>query len=252
MVDKGASTGMTKGTLFRVKPLLIGEFGPIRGDVKFRGGDPLEESMVPSYLFYLESAEKRIVVDTGFGPPEMFSQRAKLRCRSEGVLRVLERDGIDPESIDFVICTHLHWDHIGNVGVFRKAKIVCQRSELAWAFSPPPWEIGYERDFLRNIWEAANRVVAVDGRVVLLENLLLVKVGGHTPGSQVVEVNTSLGRVIIAGDLVMCFENLEKEWPIGLFWDLQECVEGIQWLKEQKALVLPSHDWKVLDMGLIG
>lgn len=252
MVNGEQDAGVTKRTLFRVRPLLIGEFGPVRGDIKFRGGNPSEGSMVPSYLFYLESPGKRIVVDTGFGPPGVSSQKTGLQCKGEGVLRVLEREKINPESIDFVICTHLHWDHIGNVRVFKKAQIVCQRSELAWAFSPPPWEVGYERDLLKCTWEAADRVVAIDGRMVLCEGLSLVKVGGHTPGSQVVEVDTPLGKVIVAGDLVMCFENLDREWPIGLFWNLQECVEGIRWLKEQRALVLPGHDWKVLDMGLIG
>lgn len=236
--------------LFRLKPVLVGEFGPVRGDIKFRGGNPFEESMVPSYFFYLESPGKHIVVDTGFSGS--LREEDRLRYKGENILHVLEREGIDPEGIDFVICTHLHWDHIGNLGAFPRAKVVCQRSEIVWALMPPPWEIGYERGLLKCLWEASDRIIAINGEVSLFDSLSVIKVGGHTPGSQVVSVDTPAGKVIIAGDLVMCFENLDKEWPIGLFWNLEECMEGIRWLKGQKALVLPGHDWRVLDIGLIG
>ncbi|MEO0278703.1 MAG: N-acyl homoserine lactonase family protein [candidate division WOR-3 bacterium] len=236
--------------LFKLRPVLVGEFGPVREDIKFRGGSPFEKDMVPSYLFYLESSEKRVVVDTGF--TEASLQQMGLQGKSEGILCVLEREGVNPESVDLVICTHLHWDHIGNLRAFPKAKIICQRSEIVLALLPPFWEVGYERSLSRCIWEVSDRVVAINGRMSLLDGLSVTRVGGHTPGSQVVEVNTSVGKVIIAGDLIMCFENLDKEWPVGLFWNLEECIEGIQWLKSQKALVLPGHDWRVLDIGSIG
>ncbi len=238
---------LPKKGLFKVKPVLVGEFGPVREDIKFRGGNPSEGSAVPSYLFYLESEEYRVVVDTGFDPLRIPPNLAGLQFKGRDVLRVLEEEGIDPKVVDFVICTHLHWDHIGNVKVFERAKIVCQRSEVAWAFLPPFWEVGYEKEPLESLWKATDRLVVVDGEATLVKGLSVRKVGGHTPGSQVVEVETSAGRVIIAGDLVMCVENLEKDWPIGLFWSLPECVEGMKWLKMQDALVLPGHDWKVLN-----
>ena len=50
----------------------------------------------------------------------------------------------------------------------------------------------------------------------------------------------------------MSLKNLDQEWPIGLFWSLEECIRGMRWLKEQEALVLPGHDWKVMDIGSIG
>ncbi len=243
---------MKENNLFKVKPVLVGEFGPVREDVKFRGGNPFKEEAVPSYLFYLESCKNRIVVDTGLGLPEKSSQLTGLECKGKNIIEVLERESIDPERVDLVICTHLHWDHVGNLGLFKKARIVCQRSEIGWALSPPHWETGYLKEFLNHLWMAPDCILAVDGNVQLLEGINLTKTGGHTPGSQVVGVDTPEGRVLIAGDLVMSLKNLDQEWPIGLFWSLEECIRGMRWLKEQEALVLPGHDWKVMDIGSIG
>lgn len=242
---------MKEKNLFRVQPILIGEFGPVREDIRFRGGNPHNQIQVPSYLFYLESGANQIIVDTGFYVSKQTTQLTGLQCQSEGILKILEEHSIDPRDIEMVICTHLHWDHIGNLKVFNKAKIVCQRSEIAWAFSYPNWEIGYLKEFLQDFWNIPERIIAVDGKTTLQEGLTLVKVGGHTPGSQAVVVETPSGKVIIPGDLVMSYENLEKEWPIGLFWNLGECIEGMKWIKEEKARVLPGHDWNILNKGLM-
>lgn len=243
---------MKRKNFFRVKPILVGEFGPVREDIKFRGGDPFKAETVPSYLFYLESGEKHIVVDTGLNPSQETAQLVGLECKGEDLADLLQQESIDPEKVDLVICTHLHWDHVGNLELFRKARIVCQRSEIGWAFSPPHWEMGYLRVFLEPLWEASERILAVDGNMKLFEGINLIKVGGHTPGSQVVEVDTAEGKVVIAGDLIMSFENLQREWPIGLFWSLEECMRGIRYLREQDVLVLPGHDWKVGDIDSIG
>jgi glyoxylase-like metal-dependent hydrolase (beta-lactamase superfamily II) len=112
--------------------------------------------------------------------------------------------------------------------------------------------MGYLRVFLEPLWEASERILAVDGNMKLFEGINLIKVGGHTPGSQVVEVDTAEGKVVIAGDLIMSFENLQREWPIGLFWSLEECMRGIRYLREQDVPVLPGHDWKVRDIDSIG
>lgn len=243
---------LSEKAFFKIRPVLVGEFGPVREDVKFRGGNPSEGNVVPSYLFYLESKEHRVVVDTGFDFSKIPPRLANLQYKGRDISQVLEEEGIDPKAVDFVICTHLHWDHVGNVRVFERAKVVCQRSEVAWALLPPFWEIGYEKEPLESLWKAIDRLVVIDGEAVLARGLSVRKVGGHTPGSQVVEAETVTGKVIIAGDLVMCLENFEKDWPIGLFWSLPECIEGMKWLKRQEALVLPGHDWKVLSMGSIG
>ena len=51
-------------------------------------------------------------------------------------------------------------------------------------------------------------------------------IGGHTPGTMVVVVDTEVGRVCLAGDIMYNYRNLELNWPTGSFWDLQDLMSG--------------------------
>ena len=57
----------------------------------------------------------------------------------------LRAAGVDPEDVELVILTHLHWDHAGNCDLFPDAEIVVQQSELRYAVSPGRF---FRRSFL--------------------------------------------------------------------------------------------------------
>ena len=59
--------------------------------------------------FLLESQGKRILVDAGLGP----SPVADAGGAAGNLLSEIRQGGIDPKTIDTVVITHLHFDHIG-------------------------------------------------------------------------------------------------------------------------------------------
>ena len=59
--------------------------------------------------FLLESQGKRILVDAGLGP----SPVAEAGGAAGNLLSEMRQGGIDPTTIDTVVITHLHFDHIG-------------------------------------------------------------------------------------------------------------------------------------------
>jgi len=233
---------------YEIKPILVGTFGPVTDNIKYRNGDPKKQSMVPSYVFYIKSENLNILVDMGFSSIEKCEKLTGLKCkRTDSFENILKSNRIDPAEIDTVICTHLHWDHAGNGKLFRNAKIICQRDELSWALSPPMWEPGYSKDFSKEIVEVVDQIEPVNGNVIIYEDLKVIKLGGHTVGSQAVLVNTIKGEVIIPGDLIMTYRNYKESIPIGLFTNLNECINAIQWLKSKNATVLPGHSWETLN-----
>lgn len=233
---------------FTVKPILAGEFGPVRDDIKYWNGNPGNQDMVPSYIFHLKTDTSSVIVDMSFSSPEKCIALTGLKCeRKKSLECILQDNGINRLKVDMVICTHLHWDHAGNGSLFPNARIICQSDELKWAVDPPQWEPGYGNGFSEEIVEVLDRIRPIDGNAVLDNGLELVKLGGHTRGSQAVVVNTASGKVIIAGDVIMTYKNIEKSIPVGLFTDLNECIQGVNWVKSWKAAVLPSHDWKTLE-----
>jgi glyoxylase-like metal-dependent hydrolase (beta-lactamase superfamily II) len=98
--------------------------------------------------FVVESGAHRILIDTGGGVRHDDRARERMRLGDPQRLeQVLTAHGFEPESIDIVINTHLHWDHCsgnttGEAGHVRatlpNARYVTQRGELNHAREQHP------------------------------------------------------------------------------------------------------------------
>src|SRR5919198_4584748 len=61
----------------------------------------------------LETPSHRIIVDTGLGNDKQGRNVPTWNNRKDPFLEKLTAAGFPPESIDTVLCTHLHVDHVG-------------------------------------------------------------------------------------------------------------------------------------------
>ena len=61
----------------------------------------------------METPTQRIVVDTGLGNDKQGRNVPTWNNRNEPFLETLTAAGFPPDSIDTVLCTHLHVDHVG-------------------------------------------------------------------------------------------------------------------------------------------
>jgi hypothetical protein len=83
------------------------------------------------YNFWiLQNAHRIVLVDTGFGPRASGERGRPLDIDP---LEALRRLGIDPDGIEDIVLTHLHYDHAGNIGRFAKARFHIQDAEVAFA-----------------------------------------------------------------------------------------------------------------------
>ena len=125
------------------------------------------------------------------------------------LLVCLEEAGIQPDTIDFVVPTHLHFDHVGWntrrqgdawVPTFPNATHLIQRPD--WAH----WVEGVQGfpgpDVERSIrpLEAASLIELLDGDRDLTPELSIVAAYGHTPGHQVVRIASEGEAAYILGD----------------------------------------------------
>src|ERR1700731_5241535 len=88
-------------------------------------------------LFETGNNDKIITDPTYWGP---LAQMLSPESRSPGVAidTQLDKIGVKPSDINYVILGHMHLDHAGNVGKFPSATIVYQRDEIVNAFWPKP------------------------------------------------------------------------------------------------------------------
>ena len=82
-------------------------------------GEPDEPIGMDYFFWLLRSDAATIVVDTGFDP-DVGARRGRT-CLYPPV-DALRRVGVEPESVETVILTHLHYDHTGNVAAFPQAE----------------------------------------------------------------------------------------------------------------------------------
>src|SRR5215204_3433313 len=157
-----------------------------------------EGERMPVYVHVIDHPDARVLVDTGI--TELHPAVADLDPR----LRPLSKQAFDLASIDVVVNTHLHFDHCGGNHLFAGKPIYVQRRELDDALS----EDGYT---IREWVEAPGvRYVPVDGEHELLPGLQLVPAPGHTPGMQMVVVETGGRPVVVGGDVAVWFGEFDE------------------------------------------
>lgn len=217
----------------------------------------------PVPIWYIEGAGRHILVDTSFDNLEELKRQREARGRIHYARRepewelpaALAKVGLTPADIDVVVLTHLHFDHFGNTELFENATFVVQREEIALAFSPPPYALFYYHELAPHLIHIRDRLEVADKYWKLADGAELYRLGGHTPGSLGVLVQTAAGRVALAGDLVYDYQNWERNWPSSAFWNLKDLIAGYQWLRKNADIVLPNHDWRLWDLypdGIVG
>ena len=150
-----------KKQIWKVTPVLTGDFGMVRDDIKYRNGNPEIQEFVPSVLFLLESNERQIVVDTGFGDPSLCSDKFQLCVRrNRSFKNILKEASLNPEKIEAVIFMHLHWDHVGNAASFSNAVYYCQKKEWERAQDHPD---EYPKEWFSWLSKNRNRVRLIQG-----------------------------------------------------------------------------------------
>lgn len=224
-----------------------------RASENFIGGDPHDGPMPMDYFVWLAvSASKTWVIDTGFNAA-MAQKRGRqfLRCPAES----LQLLGVDAATVEDVIVTHLHYDHIGNFDLFPHARFHLQDREMAYAtgrhmgnrFFSGAFEVDEVVGMVRRVY--AGRVQFHDGDVQLADNLSLHLVGGHTKGLQVVRLWTARGWLVLASDASHYAANMDQGRPFPIVIDIGDMVEGWRRLRElvdDPALIIPGHDPAVM------
>jgi N-acyl homoserine lactone hydrolase len=250
--DSGRADG---GAGVRVERLIVGWFHAPAGI--FRRGEDMQTTTsypVPAYL--VETADHRILIDTGLNPSAVGDPGAYYGRPDLFGAFTLEQDQSVSEQIDVttltaVVITHLHWDHVGGLQLIPpRVPLVIQRRE---------WEAGHdEAGARRNSYLACDyagerrEIVLVDGDHDLLGegSVELLSTPGHTPGHQSVRI----GDLVLAADVVHFTSTLDDHrFPV--FADDHErqarSAVRLRELRDAGATIVPGHDAATLAPGVL-
>ena len=187
------------------------------------------------YFFWiLRGANRTIVVDTGFSP---VGGAVRHRTSLADVGALFAEFGVDPAKGPDVVVTHAHYDHIGNLGLFPRSRVIMAREEYDFWSSKHAQRIMFhhsvqdeEIDYLHDI-EREQRLVLFDDSYAVAPGVTVTKVGGHTPGQSVVRVETSEGVVLLASDAIY-YEEYERDMLFMSVANLVDMYEGFDRIRE--------------------
>jgi glyoxylase-like metal-dependent hydrolase (beta-lactamase superfamily II) len=117
--------------------------------------------------------------------------------------------GIEPAEVELVVITHVHDDHLGwnvepgtGAPLFANARYVIHPADVElMSSSEDPEDHEISAALLTPLERAGVLELASDGQVLTPE-LTLAHAPGHTPGHQIVLVDSEGERAIVSGDLV--------------------------------------------------
>lgn len=222
----------------------------------WRRDDDLDRQVrfpIPAYV--IETAEERILVDTGLHPGAV-ADAGRHYGNPDALamfglaLETSVAEQVDLTTITKVVMTHLHFDHAGGLALLPSSlPIFIQQRE---------WEAGHSAAAVtKNFYlpldysTVADQVVLVNGDHDLLGDgsVQLLLTPGHTPGHQSVRVGEDL---VIGGDVTHYASGLDDlRFPMFAddFAAQTASAERLRALRDAGASVRPGHDPAVLVPG---
>lgn len=241
---------------FRIRPIKLAD-AVLDHKAKFTHFRNWDVSIPIAYFaWYLTDGKVNILVDTGPSDTAwaLAMRGIKLHQPLENtMIASLQRLGLTPSAIDLVICTHLHWDHCQNHGLFAHTEFLVQKQELAYAIHPLPtdravygWSEVEQAPFL----QVAHRYKTVEGDEELWPGLSVVLTPGHTPGLQGVLVEGEVTSYFLASDTIPLFENWNGPEPVpsGIYSNMEDYYKSFDRIRSLGAgCILPGHDPQVME-----
>jgi glyoxylase-like metal-dependent hydrolase (beta-lactamase superfamily II) len=162
------------------------------------------------HALVVDAGDMRILVDTCVGPhpipgyPRLADNVADLPADMAGA-------GYPRESVDVVLCTHLHFDHVGwntmrdgdrLVPTFPNARYLFARAEWEhWSTTPDTGTYAVTIEQAVRPIVDAGLATLVEPDHQLCDTVRLVPTAGHTPGHVSVEITSGGERALITGDM---------------------------------------------------
>jgi glyoxylase-like metal-dependent hydrolase (beta-lactamase superfamily II) len=203
----------------------------------------------------VRTPDRVIIVDTGFGDGPL-GDDPDLRRDGAGLSRALREEGIDPARVDLVVNTHLHTDHSGGNLVwtsgagrpmFDNAEYLVQQAEYDWAVSGDPATAPlYAPDEVR-LLAASGQLRTHDGDLGIAAGISLRKTPGHTPGHQIVVIESRGESAAVTGDLAPMMLHLRHpDWELRGDHDPPVAVSSrraiVAWARARRSALVPYHE----------
>ena len=177
--------------------------------------DPQSKLLVLSFhTFVVRTPHHTILVDTCGGNEKNRPEKPRYHMKQWPYLERLAAAGVAPEAVDFVLCTHLHVDHVGWNTRLRDGRWVPTFPRAKYLFGRKEWEHwqeqakrpggkveGHHEDSVLPVIEAG-QAVFVETDHEIEEGIRLEPSPGHTPGHVSLHLAAGGREAVMTGDMM--------------------------------------------------
>jgi glyoxylase-like metal-dependent hydrolase (beta-lactamase superfamily II) len=243
---------MNRPDLWEVFAIPFARIGERRVHENFIVRDVHDGPMPLEFYFWIaRKGDRTVLIDTGFSAR---SAAKRSRTLDHDPTELLKKIDIDPATVQDIIITHLHYDHLGGIAGFTNARIHIQEREVAFATGRSMCQ-----PYLRSAFEAEDIATLIhrlyDGRVVfhngdepMFEGMSLHLLPGHSKGLQGVRIATKRGNIVVASDAAHYYANILERRAYVLSVDLIETFatyDRLHQLVDRPDQIVPGHDPRV-------
>ena len=182
-------------------------------------GNRIQMAMRP---LIVEGDWGRMIIDCGAGDKMDSKQRDIYALdRTRHLDHALADAGLSADAIDFVLATHLHFDHFGGATTrelrprFPRARYLIRSAE--WEDATHPHERN-RASYLQNDFvplQGAGVVDFFDGDSTIKPGVRVVRTGGHCGQHQIVFVESGGKTAVFAADLIPMTAHIQDAWIMG-------------------------------------
>ena len=192
--------------------------------------------------YLIQTAEHTVLVETGGGDKADARARERMKLPPEVELLpdAIARHGFDPEAIDIVINSHLHWDHCGGNTILRQGKGTPAFPRARYFASRGEWEHAHERLSRDSVsYIDANydplvengQMTLVDGDFEVVPGIWMRRAPGHNRDMMVITAASGGQTFCFLSDLAPTSAHLQPTWVTAFdLYPLQTIEVKTEWL----------------------
>jgi glyoxylase-like metal-dependent hydrolase (beta-lactamase superfamily II) len=197
-------------------------FGVVPKALWSRLVEPDDQNRIPEACncVLLEKNGERVLIETGYGDGWNDKEIDMFAMNGTAILDVLNEHSINPDSINTIILSHLHFDHAAGVTLLPNAKVIVQRQE--WEDANNNRSTMSKTYLPRVLNSIKDRVELIDGNNTVCDDIQLTVRKGHTWGLQSVQFQDCDGTVCFCSDVMPTINHAGIAYSMGydmLPWD---------------------------------